>query len=376
MAAACVMRRGVVRADSLLKGEHAVADGKRMRRMPRGRSRPSGCAIAAVLTAVAILSTPPTSRVEAAQPASPRAEIRYRLHPSPDRGAAEAARWAAAVGPAVIESHSAAVAVDDLAVVSWNLHGDAGDLEALVNRVRDGDLLGPPPAGVILLLQEAVRHSADVPALLPPDGRFARPLSSSADSRLDLQETARKLGLSLAYVPSMRNGRGQQDRGNAILSSLPFDAVEAFELPLGRQRRVAVSLTVRTASPSRPLLRFVSVHFDTAVSFSHGGPARWRRRQAEAVIAALASVELPTVIGGDLNTWWGEDEPAVSAMRDAYPEAVDRHSGVLTWRGPAGAGNRLDYLFAAGCNRTVEVDRLTNRFGSDHHPIYARMRLP
>lgn len=186
---------------------------------------------------------------------------------------------------------------------------------------------------------------------------------------------ARSLGLNLVYVPSMRNGRGQQDRGNAVLSTLPIESVDAFELPLGRQRRVALAATLR-GTPRGASLRFVSVHFDTAMSWLRGGPARFRGRQATALVEWLGGAVVPTVVGGDLNTWWGQDEPAVRLLRRAYPEAVDRSPRAATWRGPAGAENRLDYLFADGWEAPIEVNRLGERFGSDHAPVYAWLKTP
>jgi endonuclease/exonuclease/phosphatase family metal-dependent hydrolase len=259
----------------------------------------------------------------------------------------------------------------EFVVVSWNVHGDAGDVAALVGRIRNGRLLGRPAARLVLLLQEVVRRSGDIPGFVPPGAALAGPLADEPAEHADLRITARSLGLNLAYVPSMRNGRSQEDRGNAVLSTFPIRAVDAFELPFGRQRRVAVAATLGGGAPGAPPMRHVSVHFDTALEFSRGGPARWRERQAKALIDLLGLPRVPTVIGGDLNSWWGTDEPAVRELRLAYPEAVDVHPAAGTWRGPWGAGNRLDYLFAAGWGLRVRVARVRERFGSDHTPLYA-----
>ena len=60
----------------------------------------------------------------------------------------------------------------------------------------------------------------------------------------DVRDIAEQFGLSVAYVPSMRNGPAtalseREDRGNAILSTEPLLDVRAIELPFGKQRRVA-----------------------------------------------------------------------------------------------------------------------------------------
>ncbi len=67
------------------------------------------------------------------------------------------------------------------------------------------------------------------------------------DSRYEqIEPIATALGLSLFYVPSMRNGgaNSREDRGNAILSNLPLTDLAAYELPFERQRRVALAATI------------------------------------------------------------------------------------------------------------------------------------
>jgi hypothetical protein len=53
----------------------------------------------------------------------------------------------------------------------------------------------------------------------------------------------------------MRNGGVDEDRGNAILATLPLRDVAAIELPLVRERRVAVAASAGRAPqrvPPRP----------------------------------------------------------------------------------------------------------------------------
>jgi endonuclease/exonuclease/phosphatase (EEP) superfamily protein YafD len=76
------------------------------------------------------------------------------------------------------------------------------------------------------------------------------------------------------------------------------------------------------------------------------------------------------VLGADLNTWWGDDEPAVRELRRALPDA-DPLRARETWRGPLWAGTKLDYLFAKGTAGRVRVNRLGHRYGSDHWPLVA-----
>ena len=84
---------------------------------------------------------------------------------------------------------------------------------------------------------------------------------------LDALTFATNRQMYAAYVPSMRNGRKcdeepREDRGNAIISTLPLSEVTAVELPFAQQRRVAVAATIRTAGG---VLHVMSVHLDTAL---------------------------------------------------------------------------------------------------------------
>jgi endonuclease/exonuclease/phosphatase family metal-dependent hydrolase len=281
-------------------------------------------------------------------------------------------RWCAGVGPPAIEMFAPAFqdAASTITVVTWNTHVGAGDIAALVDQIRRGDLTGTPASEFVVMLQEAVRRSTGVPMPLPPRALVAARIGFEK-AGFDVIEAARRARLNVVSVPSMRNGIDAEDRGNAVLTTLPITAVENIELPLGRQRRVAIAATL--GFPAPPQFRAVNAHFDTALRFGVGGPAAWRRRQADALLNAIRGSALPTVVGGDFNTWWGTDEPAVDDLRRAFPEASDRVSGE-TWRGPLATRARLDHMFASGWHETLEVRRAARRFGSDHYPLFMVIR--
>lgn len=170
---------------------------------------------------------------------------------------------------------------------------------------------------------------------------------SSSDREID--DVAKALGMSLYYVPSMRNGAPadvRQGRGNAISSTLPIEDFVAIELPFERQRRVAIGATVRgTTHDGRPwALRVVSVHLD-----NRGGGRRLgvgaefgRVRQARGLREAIRGEE-PIVIAGDFNTWFGFSDQASLETLFGYPETrvADRRR---TFRGLF----RLDHVFYRG----------------------------
>jgi hypothetical protein len=245
-------------------------------------------------------------------PAAPEAATDIRLAwYSPIRSGDQKAlgKWCTTVGPAVVDSLPTGrsrgwQAGDSLAVVTWNLHGGAGDLLDFID-VELGlscDERSATPESLsfnfVLLIQEAFRRSEAVPAVA--DGSTVPPpLKEKPRSgpRADIAEVARRCGLSLFYVPSMRNGReeyegGREDRGNAILSTLTLSDFIAIELPFEAQRRVAVAATVHNSR--RDSLRVVSLHLDVASSLlrllATGNSTR--QRQGLAIEDALLEIEL------------------------------------------------------------------------------------
>ena len=286
--------------------------------------------------------------------------------------------WCATVGPVLYYRRppSALPAfVDRLSVVTWNVHGGFGDVRELVHRLQSGTYTGGE--GIehfVLLLQEAYRLDGGVPARTSVRLQLpARVGARNLDKRgPDIDRVVKDQRLSLLYVPSMRNGGdpdAPEDRGNAIVSTLPLDSPAVIELPFEHQRR-AVALAVvegRTQAGSRWRIGVANVHLDTALALTRGGPLTARRRQAGALVEALAAAPDDTVVGGDFNTWLGSREPALNVLRRAFPEGDDR--ATTTWRGPLGLHASLDHLLARGRARLVGVARLPDRLGSDHYPV-------
>jgi endonuclease/exonuclease/phosphatase family metal-dependent hydrolase len=304
---------------------------------------------------------------------------------SPDDGASREALWrsCATVGPGVYRPVPNLAARSDVrvAIVSWNVHVGGGDVPALVDEIRSGRHTdGVPVRDFVLLLQEVFRGGAAVPSTFPagvtvPDRIEER---TPDGDREDIVAVARRLGLAVFYLPSMRNGMETgdraEDRGNAILSTLPLTDLAGLELPYGRQRRVAISATIggvnAWGAPWR--LRVVSAHLDAST-----GPARlWlrsagvRERQASH-LGALLEDDFPTVLGSDLNTWaGGAREGAYSVLRRQFPQ-TPRSDGA-TFR----FGLTLDYLFFRLPSDWTSASRtLSDDFGSDHRPLVGWVRV-
>jgi endonuclease/exonuclease/phosphatase family metal-dependent hydrolase len=286
--------------------------------------------------------------------------------------------WRAAVGPPVFTAAGAAplLPVRSLTLVSWNTALGAGDVDRLMTDLRRTD----PGKPIVLLLQEVYRGGPEVPSLLSPGASFAARLEGvRADGRRDeVEAIAAALRMNAYYVPSMRNGSpllSDEDRGNAILSTLPLSNLAAFELPFERQRRVAVGATISGTSPEGApwQLRVVSAHLDNMA-----GPKRlWlgaelgRVRQTRGLIDQL-NAERELVLGGDFNTWFGFGDQAFRETARAFPgtRVTDRRA---TFRGLL----RLDHLFfRLPDGWQARFHRADDRYGSDHYPLIATIDLP
>lgn len=297
-------------------------------------------------------------------------------------------RWRRAVGPPLLVAMPSTGAtnapprLDELVIVTWNAHLAEGDLRGLIAALRAGQLTGGRAVTrFVLLLQELYRRGPDVPAFAP-DARSAHAITARDPEAPDAGDYARTLGLSLLYVPSMRNGPlVAEDRGNAIVSSEPLGDATAIELPFERQRRVAVGATVAvTTGGAVRGLTVLNAHLEPLSS-----PASlWifrnpRRRQTAALIEFLRAAKpadgqrwAGTVLGGDFNTIQG------GAEEDAYVQARGwSQSLVAEDRRATHYMGRIDYLFfrlAPGW--TASTTRVEDRFGSDHHPVVGRFAPP
>ena len=336
-------------------------------------------------TAAAIASqrngdTPPVLPCAARMSIGPARTVTWLAGPVDDAAALD--RWCRGVGPPVFAERprSAPVpALEDLVFVTWNAHLAEGRLTDLIGALRSGALTdGQPVQHFVLLVQELFRRGDAVPKFAG-DVRSAYAIRARDPDAPDATAYAAALGLSVLYVPSMRNGHDlQEDRGNGIVSSEPLLDPTALELPFERQRRVALgaSIDVRTTTGIKRL-NLVDVHLEPLSSPS----SLWifrnpRRRQISAVIDYLGSARIVgrgaaagTVLGGDFNTiQGGPDEDAYIRARAWSTSLVEEDRRTTHYMG------RIDYLFFnLADGRQATTRRLDQRFGSDHYPVLGRV---
>ncbi|HJU44038.1 MAG TPA: hypothetical protein VJ691_14525, partial [Vicinamibacterales bacterium] len=252
-------------------------------------------------------------------------------HVAEPTDAAELARWCRAVGAPIVANAapssklseasepsepSEPPVLDQFVTLSWNAHLAEGRLTDLISELKAGAFTdGRPVRHFALLVQELYRRGDAVPEF-DEDDRSAFAIAARDPDAADVEDYAQSLGLSFIYVPSMRNGaRLREDRGNAIISTEPLIDPVAIELPLARQRRVAIAAAVKVrTSGGVKRLQLVNAHLEPLSSprtlWIFKNP---RARQVRAILDLLDTPRFTgesiagIVLGGDFNMVRGGD---------------------------------------------------------------------
>lgn len=297
----------------------------------------------------------------------------------------ELTHWHGNVGEAVALDLAGPLVrgVTTIDVLSWNLAIGLGRLEEVVNKLRAGGFDGEVRRAnrpLVILAQEAYRADQSVPERMLSGHHGGK---APRRARADIVDLANALGLSLRYAPSMRNGAHRSDRGNAILSSVDIARARAFPLPHVRQRRVAVAAELQ----GLPMLTFVSAHLDTR-------RARLQRQSGRLLQAGTLGRQLAeewgtdqtVILGADFNSYLGTREPM---FRELHHSGFVRlaHNGTSRHTFHArGVRMLLDHIMIRTTPASIagaqvvrldetSTDRELAVFGSDHHPLLARIEL-
>jgi endonuclease/exonuclease/phosphatase family metal-dependent hydrolase len=276
-----------------------------------------------------------------------------------------------------------------LDVVTWNVAIGLGRLPEVVEKIRAGVFDGekrPRTRPLIILVQEAYRADISVPEASKAGFTGGK---QPTGVRSDIVDAANELGFSLRYAPSMRNGRHRSDRGNAVLSSVAVAHARAFPLPYVRQRRVAVAVELH----GLPWLTLVSAHLDTRGRVrdtrATGRYASGRSAQAGALAERFAHEwgdDQTVVLGADLNTYFATREPLLRALVAAGFERVPHEPHRShTFHAPP-IRMLLDHIMIRAPSPTIASVRVLRLdedardhgryiFGSDHHPLLARIDI-
>ena len=216
------------------------------------------------------------------------------------------------------------------------MHRGHGDVRRLIDDIDAGRL--PAASDYVLLLQE---------------------FRDREDRRAEVRSGAHALFTFFSPV--------RDDISNVIAATMRLDDTHTIELPRERQPRSAAAATFRVRGER---LFVVSVHLENRLAWYRGlFGDRARGRQADALIAALPATG-HGIVGGDMNTMLGPQEPAWQALVRRFPETPDRLEPTMRDRAV------LDHLFVdlpASWLMTRRV--IADRYGSDHHPLAGDVSL-
>ncbi|MGH7466972.1 MAG: endonuclease/exonuclease/phosphatase family protein [Longimicrobiales bacterium] len=301
----------------------------------------------------------------------------------------ELALWHGNIGQSVALDLAppAPPAVQQVDVLCWNLAIGRAYLDELVMRLKSealGNVGVSAHRPLVMLLQEVYRADPTVPETTASRHHGGhRPVGA----RRDIIDFAAEHNFSLRYAPSMRNGHHRSDRGNAVLSNVAIVSARAFVLPYIRQRRVVVKAELQ----GLPWLTLVSAHLDTGGQLPRvrglGRFGAGRAAQTEELIKRVQELGegRSVIVGADLNSPRGARDPAVRVLeRGGLQHAQGGGSLGHSFHGPIRL--LLDHvLYRSDDGRiaSVEVTRLDETrddagrrvFGSDHHPLLARVQL-
>jgi len=239
----------------------------------------------------------------------------------------------------------------DLRVVTFNLHGQPGDIIAQALRtdpsLHDADLI---------ILEEVHGHNGCSTAC----------------------EIARSFGFHAVYAPEFADRDGTD--GVAIVSRAPIVSAEVIPLPYynvhvnDEQRKAALAATVLVGG--KPITVY-AVHLTNRLT------VKQRARQMMPVLAHAAKQGTPAIIAGDFNTspftWIAHVIPVLTGTQDDRFEELMRKHGFDTPVADSGATSRwlsmkLDGIYTRGF--------VTRRFAtaeasdvSDHLALWAAISL-
>lgn len=205
-------------------------------------------------------------------------------------------------------------------------------------------------------LQVLCEVGADVVALQEADRRFG-PREAVLTGHLLAEHGDWKA------VPFGMRARSMGWHGNALLVRRDAEILdaEAIHLP-ALEPRGAVMADIRVRGT---VVRVVGMHLDLS--------GLWRRRQAHAIVAHLAasSVQLPTVLMGDLNEW----SAGSGCLRDFAQHYRFAETGKsFHARRPMARLDRIMVTPDLAIGDAGVHESLQARTASDHLPVWAALR--
>jgi endonuclease/exonuclease/phosphatase family metal-dependent hydrolase len=184
-----------------------------------------------------------------------------------------------------------------------------------------------------------------------------------------LEFLANALEYNYIYYPSAIHPGNNKDFGQAILSRWPIEKDQKVLLPFSSTDRYLKiqksAIGANILINGRKILVF-SVHLGVMISPEH------RKKQVQAIIAAIDLSIDKCIIAGDFNTYAQIHTKAVTEiLEDAGFNLATKNTGwTYKYWYLLNRKTALDYIFYKGL-KLIRAEKITDRSHSDHLPIWA-----
>lgn len=272
------------------------------------------------------------------------------------------------------------VSGDSLRIMAYNTHHGAGNDDCEDPETPEGEIPETECAMDLPRLADVINaENPDIVALQEVDRFWAR--SGGVDQP---EELAGMLNMESCYGanlshPADNHADVDHEYGVATLSKYPIISCENHFLPTTDGWEQRGMLDTRVDIPGIGEVAILNTHFQANVSGEPEEAARQRTEQAQAIADHIATLDIPVIVLGDLNSESdsGEIDSLLgpeSGLVDVW-EVAGEGAGETIFDGAHGEPTaRIDYILVSQHFTVLSAEVIDNdgsRMASDHFPIVA-----
>lgn len=266
-----------------------------------------------------------------------------------------------------------------LRIMTYNAHHGSGN-DDCVNPVAKGEI---PPADCSLDLPRLAgvinTENPEIVALQEIDRFWAR-----SDGKDQPKELEMLLGMDSRFGANLvheadTHADVEHEYGVATFTPHPITRCKNYLLPTTDGWEQRGMLDTRIDVPEIGEVALLNTHLQVNLGGDPKDAVRQRRAQAKFIADHVSSLDIPTIVIGDMNTEMisGDIDPifeAGSGMKDVWT-AAGTGDGYTILAAPHGeAYARIDYILVSShfnVVATAVVDNHASRMASDHLPVIA-----
>lgn len=267
-------------------------------------------------------------------------------------------------------------------IMTYNIHHAAGNDECEDTETPIGEIPAPDCSLDLPRIADVIdAEEVDIVALQEVDRFWAR--SGGVDQPEELASLLNMefcYGANLTHEPD-EHAEVQHEYGVVTLSRYPILSCEKHSLPITEGWEQRGMLDTRISVPCIGEMVVLNTHMQSNANGDAEEAARQRIEQALAIANYVATVGVPVIVLGDLNTEAasGEIDALIgteSILQDVWAIAGEG-TGETIFDGAHGeSAARIDHILVSPHFRVVSaevIDNKTSRIASDHLPLIAEL---